>query len=340
MLVVAWLIRSSWGWGTWTETGARGETHRGRIGSGRSSRSLDLLQRPALVAALERDLEDRADPALVELGVEHSRLERRPFVRDQPVAVDADDPEVVLGLALVVLLAKRLSDARVRGHEDAGAGAIDARPPRSGTALHLSVAVELLGVLPQIPDIAARVLGVVVERFLGDAAAQDHPVVDDGGRHAQDPLRVVRDGEHVDAGDAVGLAGVAQRRAGRQREPRVVHARDERDRRDAVGRHGVRAVLRSAAGRRRQHERCGHGDSGRSRAAQAATVSIRQSSAAMYSASWAASLPTPPMKCELRRHWNFIPSVRRPGTEVVPRCWTISPAASKTGTRSHGYLRR
>ena len=55
-----------------------------------------------------------------------------------------------------------------------------------------------------------------------------------------------------------------------------------------------------------------------------------------WSAMSTASRPTPSMKLELRRCWKRWPRTYRPGTGVTPRRWRISPAASRTGSASHG----
>src|SRR5262249_9732086 len=74
--------------------------------------SLDRDEFVALVGASLRLLEDGADSADVHLVIDHTRLERRPLLREQRVRLprgrhrveEADDLEVVLGVALEELL--------------------------------------------------------------------------------------------------------------------------------------------------------------------------------------------------------------------------------------------
>ena len=61
---------------------------------------------------------------------------------------------MVFGLALVVLLQVRLSDARVGGHVDAGLGAANAGSPGAGGVGDVALLVEFGGVLAEVPDIA------------------------------------------------------------------------------------------------------------------------------------------------------------------------------------------
>ena len=93
----------------------------------------------ALVAALDRLLFDEPDAVDVELVVDHVRLERRPLLGQQRVrrggvgnadrGREAQHPEVVFGLTLVVLLPVRRADARLRRHQDSRLRTVDARLP-------------------------------------------------------------------------------------------------------------------------------------------------------------------------------------------------------------------
>src|SRR4051794_160162 len=115
----------------------------------------------------------------------------------------------------------------MRGHEDPRLRSADAGLPRPLAADDLP-AFELLRRLAEVPDGAALVLRVPVERVLGESAAvEPDAVVNDRRVDAQDRLRRARDGEELAPGDAVLLAAVAQRRARRQGEPWVVHSPGE-----------------------------------------------------------------------------------------------------------------
>src|SRR4051794_27142638 len=101
---------------------------------------LNRHERVPLDPALHRLLEDGADPAHVVLVVDHAGLERRPLLGEERrrgggggrlhAGGERADPEVVLGLALEVLLPRRLTDARVHRHVDARPRAAHARLPR------------------------------------------------------------------------------------------------------------------------------------------------------------------------------------------------------------------
>ena len=55
----------------------------------------------------------------------------------------------------------------------------------------------LLGVFPEVPDVAGLVLGVPIERVLDEVALRiRHRVPDDDSLHAQDRLCLVSDGDH------------------------------------------------------------------------------------------------------------------------------------------------
>src|SRR5436305_597019 len=88
------------------------------------------------VPALDRLLEHRADATHVELVVEDSGLERRPFLRQQGLVrrhvrnadrgAETEDLEVIVRMAPVELLPASLADRRVGGHVDPGHGAVPA----------------------------------------------------------------------------------------------------------------------------------------------------------------------------------------------------------------------
>src|SRR5205807_10540794 len=103
-----------------------------------------------------------------------SRLPRRD-VRNLHRGAEADDPEVVLRVALVVLLPRRLADPRMPREVDARHRAVPAGLPRSLRALDVPVLVELRGCLSEVPDVAVPVLGVPVGRALLEPPAQIQP---------------------------------------------------------------------------------------------------------------------------------------------------------------------
>ena len=105
--------------------------------------------------------------------------------------------EMVLGVAPPVLLEAFLADARVGRHQNPGARALHARPPRALAARHLAALVELGGVLAEVPDVALRVLGVPVVRLLLEVAVEPQAVVDDHALHAGDLDRPVGDRHHL-----------------------------------------------------------------------------------------------------------------------------------------------
>src|SRR5205085_737079 len=100
-------------------------------------------------------------------------------------------------VALVVLLPAELPQARVGGHEDAGLSAVNAGRPGALGAGDATVRVQFGGVLAEVPDVAARVLAVPVDRALAEAASQVEPVVDDDAGDAGDRLRLVCHGHDV-----------------------------------------------------------------------------------------------------------------------------------------------
>src|SRR6187397_1306199 len=194
-------------------------------------------ERVPLVAAADRALVDEADAADVELVVDDVGLEGRPLLRQERtvrghgrhsrVRPKAQDPEVVLGMSLQVLLPEGLPDARPRGHEDTRACARDAGQPGPLAARHLPGAVELGRVLAEVPDGAARVLGVPVGRPLGEPARRVQAVADPGAADTLDDPCPAGDADDVTARLAVLDASVHERRPGPEREPRVVDRPDE-----------------------------------------------------------------------------------------------------------------
>ena len=90
----------------------------------------------------------------------------------------ADHLEVILGVALVVLLAARLSDARLCRHVDARLRAGDTRRPRALRARDVAVRVELGGPLAEVPDVAVRVLAVPVGGALLEVPVEIEEVTD------------------------------------------------------------------------------------------------------------------------------------------------------------------
>src|SRR6478736_6664303 len=210
----------------------------------------------ALVAALLSLLEDVADPAYVHLVVDHAWLEWRPLLREQRVrssgrrdgTEEADDLEVVFRVALEVLLLSGLADVRVPRHEDAGLPAVDACHPGALGTRDVSLCVELGGVLAEVPDVAARILAVPVDRALRQVVAEVEAIMDGDAGHALDLPRLPRDLDDVARRLAVLDPCVEVASAGEKREPGVVDAGGEARR----GRH-----LRRAAG---GGPGCGRGD--------------------------------------------------------------------------------
>src|SRR5215212_1309449 len=183
-----------------------------------SASAVRYRHQPAdLVAALHGPLLHHADPAHVELVVDHAGLERRPLPREQRAVaeaavrdghrrVPAEDLEVVLGVAAEVLLRCAEADARVHGHDDAAPRAVAAGLPRALGARRVAVAVELARVLAEVPDGAGAVLGEPVARVLDHAPVLEDAVADDAGVHALDQLGAVGDAHDVARGRAVLLA--------------------------------------------------------------------------------------------------------------------------------------
>src|SRR4051795_11713463 len=113
-----------------------------------SLRALHRDELELLVAALDGLLGDRAVPAHVDLVVDDLLLQRRRLAgehraprahrRGGDAVVEAEDLEVVLGVALVVLLLEGHADLRVRRHEDPGLRSVDAGLPAALAALDLA----------------------------------------------------------------------------------------------------------------------------------------------------------------------------------------------------------
>ena len=126
--------------------------------------------------------------------VDHAGLERRPLLRQDGVRAEAADHlEVILRLALVVLLATAVTDARMRRHEDPRLRPVHARPPRALGARHASAPVERGGLLAEVPDVAACVLRVPVRGALGELASLVETVIHDHARSVRDRLRAMTD---------------------------------------------------------------------------------------------------------------------------------------------------
>src|SRR5262249_59156924 len=102
-------------------------------------------------------------------------LERQGHVLAEPQHL-----EVILRLAPEELLAGRLPHLRLGVHENAGLRAVLAGEPAAGGVLDVAIAVELGGVLAEVPDVAVAVLRVVVGRPLLEAAAKVEAVRGDG----------------------------------------------------------------------------------------------------------------------------------------------------------------
>jgi hypothetical protein len=179
----------------------------------------------------------RTDARSVDRVLEHPAVERREVLREQHVVevperhlhllAQAEDLCPVLRLSRSVLLPVGRPDPRMHRHDDASLRSIDAGLPRTGGRDDLPVLV-LLRVLAEVPDVAAHVLRVPVERVLDQLAALGHLVVHHGGLDTEDLLRPRGDGDLVLllAPPGIGLA-VEPSRARRHRPERVVDALDE-----------------------------------------------------------------------------------------------------------------
>src|SRR3954447_25856115 len=172
-----------------------------------SLRPLHRDELELLVAALDGLLGDRAVPAHVDLVVDDLLLQRRRLAGEHralgahrgraDAVAQAEDLEVVLGVALVDLLLEAHADLGMRRHEDPGLRAVDAGLPAARAALDLAVLLQRGGRLAQVPDVPVGVLRVPVRRALLEAAVDVYAVVDDGGLHALDRLLAMRDREDV-----------------------------------------------------------------------------------------------------------------------------------------------
>src|SRR5215213_3052014 len=148
----------------------------------------------------------RSHPANVVLPLEENRLERRPLLGLHHVIegtvghphrfVQAEHSGHVLGLAFVVLLAVGLTHLRMSLHDDPRLGSVNPCLPRALCAHHLAVFV-LLGVLPEVPDVAFLVLGEPVVGPFDQLAAFPSPVIDHDALHAHHLLCLGCDGELV-----------------------------------------------------------------------------------------------------------------------------------------------
>ena len=134
---------------------------------------------------------------------------------------------MILGLSVVVLLAERLTDFGVGGHEDPGLRPVDPRLPGALGGRDTPLAVELGGRLADVPDVALRVLCIPVGRALGEAPLYVEQVPNDGGTHARDQLRPARNREHLPRRLSVLGAAVDVDRSGLEREPRIGDLPDE-----------------------------------------------------------------------------------------------------------------
>src|SRR3954467_11801447 len=122
-----------------------------------SSGALRRDEHELLVAALDRLLGDGAVAAHVDLVVDDALLQRRRLPRHHrargahrgglDLRRERQDPELVLGVPLVELLARGVADPRMRRHEDARLRAVDAGLPPALAALDLAALLERRGLL-------------------------------------------------------------------------------------------------------------------------------------------------------------------------------------------------
>src|SRR5262249_8761927 len=117
-----------------------------------------------------------------------------------------------------------LTDARPRGHVDAGPSPVAAREPAPFGAGDAPATVELGRRLAEVPDVPAPVLRVPVGRAFLQPPGEVEPVADRGASHTLDRPRRVEHGEDVTSSLAVLDAPVDEGRPRNQREPGVVHA--------------------------------------------------------------------------------------------------------------------
>src|SRR5215207_10802026 len=133
------------------------------------------------------------------LVLEDAGLEGRPVLGHQDVlegavgsgdgvveagGVEAEHLAHVLGLATVVLLAVGVANPRVRLHYDPRLCTVDPGLPRTLPGHDLPV-FQLLCVLPEVPDVAVRILGVPVEGVFDQLSFEEDPVPENGALHAE-----------------------------------------------------------------------------------------------------------------------------------------------------------
>jgi hypothetical protein len=147
----------------------------------------------------------------------------------------------VAGIALLAIAA---TDARMGEHHDPRPGAVHAGLPRA--LLGHRLAVLVLGrVLAEVPDVALRVLGVVVERVLDEPAALGDPIVHDAREDAGgDALGAVRDAHDV----VLSARAVLPPRPGLHRPVRVVDVRPGGEGQEGCGGDGEHARDRTGDG--------------------------------------------------------------------------------------------
>jgi len=92
-----------------------------------------------------------------------------------------DQPVLVLRLSGQVLLPVGVADLWMRGHHNAGPGAVNAGLP--GARRIDPAAAVVGGALAQVPDVAPVVLGVPVGGALEHRSTVRRDVGDDRGRH-------------------------------------------------------------------------------------------------------------------------------------------------------------
>src|SRR5262245_8353218 len=180
----------------------------------------DLDQTQGLARALDRHLGDLTDAPDVGLVVQDAWFQGGGLRGAQGVAERAeghgdrrgaaDHREHVLGVALVPLLAEPAADLGVGLHEDTGLGAVDPGVEGPLGADDVAVAVQLGGVLAEVPDVAAAVLGVVVAGPLFQDVVQIQPVGDHPRGHPVDRPGPCGGGDQVERLLAVLGAGVDQ----------------------------------------------------------------------------------------------------------------------------------
>src|SRR5205823_6125034 len=96
-----------------------------------------------------------------------------------------------------------------------------ARSPRAFRRRHLARAIELGGVLAEVPDVSVPVLRVVIERPFLKLPVQVQAITDDPTRNAVDALRAAQDDELVAGRLPVFRSAVTEGRSRSEREPGV-----------------------------------------------------------------------------------------------------------------------